>query len=632
MPTQLYLLRDPLGYEEELNTTQSVFDDLESSTVSMMIISICISVEPFTILGNFFMVCGLVLYPGFHYSIDSLHLCLSFFGLLMGLFCIPVYVLISLGVARQAVLGNKNACLAWLSSIVLVYTGSTHTMFLISLERFIAILFFRQCNSLVLRSWTIFLILFMCIYILLLTLIPAFSWGSYRWDVLPLASRCNHISVFPYSYAAWTTWTSHLLMLALSTILQLLTIVFAFVRYYILNKKVTLLSSCETRVLQEEIRYIKLSFLLLFVFLVTWSPYLTLELLKQRKSQVLGSKKEEVASVPGQELIFCQALMNAPVFLLLHRGYRDLLRLMLRTQPWRWKEAMNKGNIVSFNRTIFPDHVYCSECLKVKATMEKIQKWPIQPSLSNQSDVYKYSTGESSEFIFNLFDQSKPLQHQGLYSTLRLLSLNRDPRLDNATLADLIRCTQCYSDQLIAQRDTSSDLSLQLNPAPSDKRLPTDAWSEWTNYLRSQLPFNYRLALFPVTLLDISAPTCVDKYSDSGVDVPVKLYDVSAHTRKAKHRSTNVDGFPLPFITKPDSSVPFNRNTIFPTDYGSDVDPVRKSRSLEEVDYKLVLSDTQVFVENAKWRSSLAEDEEHHLSFSASSNSYKSREFPEDII
>ncbi|XP_059173765.1 adenosine receptor A1-like [Physella acuta] len=298
---------------------------------------------PIIILSNMLVIWAVVFYPSFFNSQHLFHLSLAVFHLLSGTLCLPLYILMFFE-SVKAVSSNKYVCLLKHCSVNVAAGGSLYSLFLISLDRYIAVLrpsIYAKWMT-VAKSVVIITALWLLTWIR--AFIPMMGWHNYDDSIENLIERCDVYKVFPPLYIQYVVLLPGVILLAASTVINV------HIFFITKEQKAICDSECDSwtpdqlRMFKLKISSLQVSNILLLLFLLCWMPYFVISYLKI--CLVLDENTFEIAFTLAMMLCFANAMLNAPMYAAMRNDYRAVFAMMVYTAPWRWPNQLHRLFII----------------------------------------------------------------------------------------------------------------------------------------------------------------------------------------------------------------------------------------------------------------------------------------------
>ncbi|KAH9508927.1 hypothetical protein Btru_048314 [Bulinus truncatus] len=279
---------------------------------------------------------GIVLYPGF-YTNNNIHLLsLAVADFLEGVFSLPMYVLSYMASTREIIYGNKTDITVERTAV------ATVTLWLIMIT---------------------------------LAVLPSLGWNHYDESIDDLNQRCNFYKTLPEFYVRALLIGPSVTSIFVSTVLYLQIIIIVR-RQTALAVPGKMSSTARTDSIRSTKANVKLTSVLMFLFILMWLPYLLIVPFKYYS--YASDKFVEIFKCVALLLTFGNSLLNALVYAFMREEYRAVYRLMVFTYPWRWRSALrelhrNKRGSVYFSRQ---SDVYFQERFSISVP----DRLPVYPS------------------------------------------------------------------------------------------------------------------------------------------------------------------------------------------------------------------------------------------------------------
>ncbi|KAI8789890.1 adenosine receptor A2b [Biomphalaria glabrata] len=323
---------------DELNETVSILDDEAVMIMHRIFVWVVSLYIPIIMSTNTLVFWGIVLYPGFYTSNNMLLVSLACADFLMGGFCLPLYILCYSWPTREIIANNKYACLTRLSSVTLTVGGSIVSLLMITIDRYLAILYPFLYSKWISVERTIKAIVAMWLLVLCIAIIPFLGWNNYDYEIKDPHRRCNFYITVPWHYVLWANIVTSQSCILLSAALNGHII-------YVVRKQIIWFRAQKSRWSKEQSRHfeqrvnsVKITVTLMVLFIILWFPYLMIAPLKL--NHVFSPENIEVAKCITLLISFANSLVNAPIYAILRVEYRAVYRRMLTTSPMQWKSEL----------------------------------------------------------------------------------------------------------------------------------------------------------------------------------------------------------------------------------------------------------------------------------------------------
>ncbi|KAI8788158.1 adenosine receptor A2b [Biomphalaria glabrata] len=293
---------------------------------------------PLITFCSFLVFCGTLMYPGSSMNNQSyLLLSLSAADFLMGSFSIPMYILTYLPHTRETIFKNKYACLTWFASAEMAAGSSIGSLLCISVDRYVAVVFPLHYHTLVTEERCIAVLGLLWTVVIVVAFVPMLGWNTYDPQLYPLTHRCSFYRTLPHNYIVWVSFGS-VSFIVLSCALMYAHILSISYRQMKLSERRASLVPAQNRQLKMRIYSVKITSLLVIIFIVLWLPIVFTAPLKYY--QLFSPKVFEILQVVSQLFYFSNSLVNAPIYSMLRSEYREVYKVMLLTVPCRWKSIL----------------------------------------------------------------------------------------------------------------------------------------------------------------------------------------------------------------------------------------------------------------------------------------------------
>ncbi|CAL1540608.1 unnamed protein product, partial [Lymnaea stagnalis] len=274
---------------------------------------------PMIIISNTFVFWGILLYPGFYTCNNFLLMNLAVYDFLMGAFGIPMYILGYTEATKQTINNNKYLCLLKFTSVTLAAGGSIQALLLISIDRYIAVLWPLRYNVLITIEKAFKLLAIDAVFVFVVSMLPIFGWNNYDYSVQDVNLRCNYYTVLPLPYVVFCT-----IIFTYTCILSS-----AFLNIHIIGiviRQAQTRRPCHTgeaiRQYRSRMMSVKITFVLMIIFILFWCPYLVIVPFKLRHVSALDTV--EANKTFALLIAFSNSSINAAIYAILREEYMEV--------------------------------------------------------------------------------------------------------------------------------------------------------------------------------------------------------------------------------------------------------------------------------------------------------------------
>ncbi|XP_059150918.1 adenosine receptor A3-like [Physella acuta] len=302
-------------------------------------VAVCLIYMPIIIVSNIIVFFSILFYPGFHTNNNILLLSLAIADFLMGSFCIPMYALAYIPATKPFIFNHKYLCLLWFSSIIYGAGGSLYTLLVIAIDRYMAVMSPFRYTTLVTQKRIIRITIGIWVYLTLMAFTPWMGYNYYDKNAnKTLYERCNFYITLPKPYIMISLFGSVFVCIGIPFILyvQICIVVYRQIKAFEVQKS----TMTKEQIVQfkNRVNTIKITAVLMFLFVFFWLPYVMVVPFKVKK--VFDEKTIELIKVYTQLLNFGNSAVNAAIYAIGRREYRQVYKQMLTTWPWNWKQEL----------------------------------------------------------------------------------------------------------------------------------------------------------------------------------------------------------------------------------------------------------------------------------------------------
>ncbi|CAL1540607.1 unnamed protein product, partial [Lymnaea stagnalis] len=276
---------------------------------------------PMIIASNIIVFWGILLYPGFYTSNNFLLMNLAVYDGMVGLVCLPMYMLCYSDLTKEFISNSKYLCLIRFCSVIMFAGGSIHALLFLSIDRYIAVMWPLRYCSLVTNERTIRVLVALGVYMFTISMLPIMGWNFYDYNVKNLNERCNFYRVLPQIYIIWSTVIALQMCIWVSAILNV-QIIYIVLRQIKASKK-TLPTWSKDSIVQfdNRISSVKVTVVLMLLFIMLWLPFILVAPLKIKK--VFSPATTEVIKTYAMITCFANSTVNAAIYAILREEYRE---------------------------------------------------------------------------------------------------------------------------------------------------------------------------------------------------------------------------------------------------------------------------------------------------------------------
>ncbi|CAL1535701.1 unnamed protein product, partial [Lymnaea stagnalis] len=303
------------------------------------LVAVCLIYIPVIISCNFLVFWGILLYPGFHNPSSYLLMNLAIADFLTGCFCLPMYILSYLPYTSDYILANKYACLTWFASIELCAGSSLCSLFFISIDRYIAVMWPLRYTQIVTLPRMIRAIILLWLFVLALAFGPmVFGWHRYDPILRPLTARCNFHRTLSFWYVSISTFgiTVSMLLICIVLYTQIIYVSQRQIREF--RKRLSTYSRKQIRIFETRISSVQITTCLMLLFILLWLPYMII--LPFKHYNLISPNTTEILRVAALLMNFTNAIVNAPIYAMYRVEYRKVYIVMLSRRPCKWKQVL----------------------------------------------------------------------------------------------------------------------------------------------------------------------------------------------------------------------------------------------------------------------------------------------------
>ncbi|XP_005106528.1 blue-sensitive opsin [Aplysia californica] len=336
--TQLPFLQDGVSFQHG-----EWLGGINRGTLRTVLAIVSIVYAPFIVLSSSLIIASTCLVKKFHTAEDYIFVNLAAADLIVAVVQIPISVVALFPGTMHLIRSGKITCSIWHFSISIGSCSSLTFLFLLCVERSVAINMPFRYYQLVTKKVLIGAISFSWML----------NWGrgafsmtilSFNSTILPLERRCDFYLNFPLWYVKYIVMATVTIKLVLSAVLCVQIVIVAFRHARNINRCSIPRSIAQRKRARKHAISVKITVALMFLFILLWSPRIVVLV-----SDVIGYDNETVHKFNSIAwlILLTNSFVNAPVYAFCRPLYRDIYRQLLVTPPSRWGNLHRKMASVS---------------------------------------------------------------------------------------------------------------------------------------------------------------------------------------------------------------------------------------------------------------------------------------------
>ncbi|XP_059169294.1 adenosine receptor A2b-like [Physella acuta] len=350
---------------------------------------------PIGIVGNILVFCGILLYPGFYNSNNVIILAIAGFDFSTCFYTLPFFIVCySTLPIRDTIARYKYFCLLKLSSAMMTNDGSLYCLMLLSIDRYLAIMFPLKYANMVTFKRAIYVTASVVIFTIVKAMLPILGWNYYNPNIPNLDKRCNFYVTLPKPFLFWFLLVPNYSAIVLSAFINIHIAFIVFRQLRSFKSQSSVWTSEQRKAFRAKISSVKITLALMFLFIILDAPFLMV--LPFKIKQVLPPHLVEAMKVYATLVSFANTLVNGPVYAAIRNEYRSVYYTMLTTAPWKWKKALK--NLHREKNTTFISSSIQNQSVTMKDDVEEEYEapLPIEPDLPSKASKAGSKEGASS--------------------------------------------------------------------------------------------------------------------------------------------------------------------------------------------------------------------------------------------
>ncbi|XP_059173770.1 adenosine receptor A2b-like [Physella acuta] len=294
---------------------------------------------PIIIVSNILIFWGIVLYPGFYNSNNIFLLSLAVFDFLVGLIATPMTLLSKLSDVNEYMTSTKQLCLLKLASMSFSVGGSLYSLLIISIDRYLAIMFPLKYKKWVTAERAYKVVFFIWFYIFFRAAIPSMGLNKYDHKK-PVRTRCSLKEVYNSIYYDYViTWAGRILFgISIFINIHIALIVRKQIKSFKSERSVW--TSEQIKSFDARISSVKITLILTALFLFLWAPVYVY--VPMKSYDMFSPRVDKIFRTLMGLCLTANSVVNAPIYAAIRNEYRDVYKTMLVTCPWKWRTELRR--------------------------------------------------------------------------------------------------------------------------------------------------------------------------------------------------------------------------------------------------------------------------------------------------
>ncbi|CAL1530508.1 unnamed protein product, partial [Lymnaea stagnalis] len=262
--------------ESLYNTSLNVGDERDLIISRYVFFYVCLAFIPINLFTNVLCIGAVLLYPRFHRAFNYLLLGLALSDFILGIYCMPLYVISYMPSPASEVFLNRFVCASWLSAMGMSGGGTLYSILFISVDRFIAVIRPWQYPRIMAKDRTLLAVVSLWIYISLVTLAGMFVWNTYASDATPVNLGCNFKVYIPKYVINIASFVTVFVTSSLSLLLYVDIIVKINRQQAIFQSNISRYTTRQIRSFESRVNSVMIATALTVFFVIMWLPYFLL--------------------------------------------------------------------------------------------------------------------------------------------------------------------------------------------------------------------------------------------------------------------------------------------------------------------------------------------------------------------
>ncbi|XP_059169260.1 adenosine receptor A2a-like [Physella acuta] len=321
-------------------TVMEPFDYPQVELARTIFIVAAVLMIPVAVIGNLLVFFGILLYPGFYNNSNVILMAIASFDFFMGIECLPITIMCYVSPTKYIIANNRHLCVLKLVSPLIAYPGSLYCLMLLSVDRYLAIMFPFKYHIWITFRRCIYITLAAVFYTLITALLPLLGWNNYNPHVPEYHKRCYFYGTLPRFLLTYMFMVPNDIAIAVSIAANCHIGIVVFRQLRSFKAESALWTHEQKRNFNARMSTVKITLALMCLFILFTAPYLSV--LPFKMFNVFPEYTIEAIKVYTNIPLYGNAVVNGPVYALIRSEYRDVYRTMLTSYPWKWKKALRK--------------------------------------------------------------------------------------------------------------------------------------------------------------------------------------------------------------------------------------------------------------------------------------------------
>lgn len=317
-----------------------IFDSPEVKLSQEISIVIGLFIIPVGIISNTLVFCGILLYPGFYNSSNIIMMAIAGFDLLMGVMCVPLFLLCYIDSTKDYIAENQHLCMWKLVNGLVCYAGSLYGLMLLSIDRYLAINFPLKYHTWITVKRAIYVTGGVVAYSFTTAVVPMIGWNNYNASVTNLNERCNFYNTLPKPLLTWFFMIPNItaILISIGANIQVAIITFRHMKTF--RRQSYLWNNEQRREFNAKLSSVKITLSLMCLFILFTMPYICV--MPLRLFNVFSERIVEMIKTYTIIFLALNSIINGPVYATITKDYRFVFKVMLVNPPWKWRRRLRK--------------------------------------------------------------------------------------------------------------------------------------------------------------------------------------------------------------------------------------------------------------------------------------------------
>ncbi|XP_059169231.1 adenosine receptor A1-like [Physella acuta] len=315
----------------------------------MVFIVAAIIFIPLAVVGNLLVFFGILLYPGFYNNSNVILMAIAVFDFFMGAECLPMYIMCYVSPTKYIIANNRHLCVLKLVSPLISYAGSLYCLMLLSVDRYLAIMFPFRYHIWITYRRCVYITMTVICFIFSTAALPLMGWNNYNPAITDHHKKCYFYGTLPRFLLTYMFFIPNNAAIVISIVVNFHIGIVVFRQMRSFKVESILWTHEQKRNFSARMSSVKITLALMCLFILFTAPYLSVLPFKMFK--VFPENTVEAIKMYTLIPLFGNSIVNGCVYAVMKTEYRQVYLTMLATYPWNWQR--NLRGLYRLNNTSF---------------------------------------------------------------------------------------------------------------------------------------------------------------------------------------------------------------------------------------------------------------------------------------